>query len=186
MCRTPARSLGSSSAISLATDCVPPATVNSASGSIASQGSQHEGAQVGQRMRQGQAVFQGKQLAVALERRQMAADQIDVEGAWAPLLPAHAIRGDFQRLRAAQPTVPVESRVVGDQHRVEERALLDTTPGRRLVDRRHRLNRVAEPVEHRLQPGQPVTEVGSDRQHDTSHCAAPPHRFALHRRRRAS
>ena len=120
-------------------------------------------------MRQGQPVVQGEQLAIAVQRRQVAADQVHVEGARAPPLPPHAIRGHFHLLGTAQPAVSVERRVLGDEHRVEERALLDAAPGRRLVDRGDRLHRVAEPVEHRLQPGQPVTEVGSDRQHYTSH-----------------
>ena len=55
-------------------------------------------------MRQGQAVVKGEQLAISIQRREIAADQIHVEGPGAPPLPPHAIRGNLHFLgRRSQP-----------------------------------------------------------------------------------
>ena len=86
----------------------------------------------------------------------MTRDEIDVQGPRTPTLIAHPIGGAFELVRPSQPAVGVALRVVGDQHGVEEGTLLDAAPRVGLVDRRHRAQGRPEPVDDRLQPGQPV------------------------------
>src|SRR3954469_23700080 len=103
----------------------------------------------------------------------MAGDEGHIEGARAPPLPPYAPAARLQLMCAMQPTVAVERGVLGDEHRIEERALLDAAPRLRLVHRRHRAHRAVEPVDHRLQACQPITEIRSDGQHDAAHASTP-------------
>ena len=78
-----------------------------------------------------------RQLGVAADHLVAAggdAHQIDVQRPRSPLLFPNAVIGRLDGLRRAQPGVGVELRVVGDHHRVEERALVDPAPGVGLVD----------------------------------------------------
>ena len=144
-------------------------TVSSASGSTASQGIITNARRWASGCGNVRSLSHGDHLGP----RVVTGDQIHVEGARAPALTANPTRGPLELLGRAQPAVPVAGRVVGDQHRVEERSLLDLAPRVGLVDRRHRHHCVAEPVDDRLQPGQPVAQVGADRKHDPGHSALP-------------
>ena len=58
---------------------------------------------------------------------------------------AHPLGRLLQLLRPPQPAASVGGRVVDDQHRVEETALLDAAPRRGLVHRRHRRTAAPRP-----------------------------------------
>ena len=78
---------------------------------------QHEGALVGERVREGEVLVAHDYLGFAV----MACDEIHIERARTPPLFAYPLGGSFEVVRATQPAMGVQLRVVGDQHGVEER-----------------------------------------------------------------
>ena len=119
-------------------------------------------------MRQGQTVFQREHFGVSGGRRPIAGDQVHIESARAPTLSPNPIRRLLHLLGAMQPTVP-SSRASS----AISTALRNGPCRRRPRPRSHRPEKPLAPrrpaVEHRLQPGQPVAEVGSNRQTTRGH-----------------